>query len=110
MSLSARLNKRIVLQHKGEGQDAIGQPVAGGWINLLPGDGKVWAELRDITGREFVAAGATRNVVITTITIRHRDGVAADMRVLHGADVYSIEAVIGQDRRTLQLMCSRGMP
>jgi hypothetical protein len=30
------------------------------------------------------------------------------MRALCGADVYDIEAVLGQDRRVLTLMCSRG--
>ena len=109
MSLGARLNKRITLQVMGPTQDAAGQPVAADWANFIAdGDGKLWAEVRDVSGREFVAAGATQNKVMTTITIRYRAGVAAKMRVLHGTDVYSIEAVLGQDQRTLALMCSRG--
>lgn len=110
MSLGARLNKRITLQALVAGQDEAGEP-SSDWINVIAdGDGKLWAEIRDVTGREFVAAGATQNKVVTTITIRHRAGIVATMRALHGADVYSIEAVLGQDQRTLALMCSRGAP
>lgn len=109
MSLGARLNKRITLQVLAGGRDEAGQPLPADWTNVIAsGDGKLWAEVRDVSGREFVAAGATQNQVLTTITIRYRSGVAAKMRVLHGTDVYSIEAVLGQDQRTLALMCSRG--
>lgn len=111
MSLAARLNKRILLQVMGPAQDAAGQPIAADWTNVVAdGDGKLWAEIRDLSGREFVAAGATQNQVVSTITIRHREGVAAKMRVLHGSHIYNIEAVLGQDGRTLALMCSRGTP
>ena len=110
MSLGARLNKRITLQVLAAGQDDAGQPTDA-WTNVIAdGDGKLWAEVRDVSGREFVAAGATQNQVLTTITIRYRAGVRPKMRALHGADVYRIEAVLGQDQRTLALMCSRGAP
>lgn len=110
MSLGARLNKRITLQVLAAGQDEAGQPLPADWANVITdGDGKLWAEVRDVTGREFVAAGATQNLVLTTITIRYRAGVLPTMRALHGADVYRIEAVLGQDQRTLALMCSRGV-
>lgn len=108
MSLGGRLNKRITLQALVAGQDEAGQPTDL-WTNVITdGDGKLWAEVRDVSGREFVAAGATQNQVMTTITIRYRAGVLDKMRALHGADVYRIEAVLGQDQRTLALMCSRG--
>ena len=108
MSLAARLDKRVTLQELAVDQDEAGQPTDT-WTNVIAdGDGKLWAEIRDVTGREFVAAGATQNEVHTKITIRHRAGVLPKMRALHGADVYSIEAVLGQDQRTLVLMCSRG--
>ena len=110
MSLPIRLNKRVTLHVLGPNQDAAGQPLPADWTNFIAnGDGKLWAEVRDVTGREFVAAGATQNLVLTTITIRYRAGVAAKMRVLHGTDVYGVEAVLGQDQRTLALMCSRGV-
>ncbi|MDC8756258.1 phage head closure protein [Janthinobacterium fluminis] len=110
MSLGARLNKRVLLQVRSVAQDEAGEPLPAAWVNVVAdGDGKLWAEVRDVSGREFVAAGATQNTVLTTITIRHRGGIAAAMRVLHGADIYNIEAVLGRDGRQLLLMCSRGI-
>lgn len=111
MSLGARLNKRITLQVLAAGQDEAGQPTDV-WANFVidTPDGKIAAEVRDVSGREFVSAGATQNQVLTTITIRYRAGVLPKMRALHGTDVYRIEAVLGQDQRTLALMCSRGAP
>lgn len=107
MSLAARLNKRVLLQVQSEEQDEAGQPIEA-WANVIADDdGKVWAEVRDVTGREYVAAGATQNQVLTTIIIRRRDGVLPKMRALHGADIYNIEAVLRPDSRTLALMCSR---
>lgn len=109
MSLGARLDKRVTLQTMSRAQDAAGEPTDA-WTNVVAdGDGKLWAEVRDVSGREFVAAGATQNRVLTTITIRYRAGVVPAMRVLHGADVYRIEAVLARERRTLALMCSYGV-
>lgn len=109
MNLALRLDKRVLIQVHGAGRDAAGQPLPAAWVNLLAdGDGKVWAGIRDISGREFAAAGATQNQVLSTITIRYRAGIEAKMRILHGSLVYNIEAVLGQDGRTLALMCSKG--
>lgn len=108
MSLSARLNKRVTIQALGGGQDAIGQPIED-WANLIAdGDGKCWAEVKDVSGKEFIAADAENSAVTTRITIRYRAGITAAMRVLNGADVYKVLAVLGQENRTLLLMCERG--
>jgi len=107
MSLAARLNKRVIIQRRTTARDEIGQPLPDAWENVIPGDGKVWAEVRDISGRAFIAAGAEQSKVQTAITIRHRAGIAEQMRVLCGADTYQIDAALGQDGRTIQLMCSR---
>lgn len=108
MSLAATLDKQITPQVRVAGQDAYGSP-SQTWENLIPdGDGKVWAGIVDVSGREFLAAGGTQNAATTKITIRHMDGLDGTVRALHGATVYNIEAVLGQDGRTLLLMCSRG--
>lgn len=108
MSLSARLNKRITIQVLATGQDAIGQPTED-WTNLITeGDGKCWAEVKDVSGKEFIAADAENAKVTTRITIRHRADVTAAMRVLHGVNAYNVLAALGQADRTLLLMCERG--
>lgn len=101
---AGRINQRITLQAPMTGSDGYGEHPTG-WTDVAI----VWAAIADVSGREFLAAAATQNAVQTKITIRYRDGVVAAMRVLHGAVVYNIEAVLGQDRRELLLMCSRGL-
>jgi SPP1 family predicted phage head-tail adaptor len=109
MSIAARMDKRVTLQRQVVGRDAAGQHVAV-WENArTDGDGKVFAHVADLTGRERVAAGAQQASVQTKITIYDRAGVVPAMRVLHGADVYRIDAVLRQDNGTLLLMCARGV-
>lgn len=103
-ALSIRMDKRIKFQSPAIGQDEYGAPLTG-WTDVAT----VWASIEDLSGREFIAANATQNGVQTKITIRYRAGVLPAMRAVHGAVVYSIEAVLGQNRRELLLMCSRGV-
>lgn len=97
-----KLNRRIVIQAPITSQDANGEPVAG-WTMVAT----VWASIEDITGREYLAAAGTQNPVQTKIAIRYRAGIVPAMRVLDGETAYNIEAVLGQDRISLLLMCSR---
>lgn len=98
------LNRRVTIQQRATGQNAYGEPNTG-WTDVAT----VWAAIADVNGREFMAAQATQNAVQTKITIRYRPGIVAAMRVVHGSDIYNIEAVLGQDRQALLLMCSRGV-
>lgn len=99
------LDKRVTLQRYTESKDASGALIMA-WANVITaGDGKLWARVRDMTGRQFVAAGATQNTVATEVRIRLRDGIQAKMRVLHREKIYDIEAVLERDGRWLDLMC-----
>lgn len=105
MSLSQRLNKRITIQQKTAGQDGAGQPIDT-WTTVAT----VWAEVKDVSGREFIAAQAGQAEVTTKVTIRYLAGIKSDMRVVHGADVYNIIVPLDAgDKRELLLMCSRGV-
>lgn len=108
MSLAARLNKRVLIQAPPTGQDANGEPLTT-WTDFVTDttDHKVWAEVSDISGREYVAAAAVQNSVQTKILIRYRDGIKASMRVVHGSDIYNIETPLEQGGRTILLMCSK---
>lgn len=96
------LDQRITIESPGETQDENGEMVPG-WTLVAT----VWASVVDISGREFVAAGAIQNKAQTKVVIRFRDGILPAMRVLHRGIAYNIEAVLGQDRVELLLMCSR---
>ena len=99
---AGRLNRRCTLQQPGTTTDELGQPIPG-WTDVAT----VWASIVDVSGREYVAAGGLQNAAQTKITIRYRSGIVPSMRVVHGSDAYNVEAVLGQDRRGLLLMCSR---
>ena len=106
-ALALRMDKRITLQAPANSKNEIGEDIAG-WTNFVTeGDGKTWASIVDISGREFIAASAVQTSAQTKITLRYLAGVVPSMRVLYGAAVYNIEAVLDKDRRTRLLMCSR---
>jgi len=101
-----RLDKRVMLQAKSEARDRLNKKIDA-WVNV--GSGELWASVKDISGRQFVAAGGTQNQVQTEIVIRRRAGVLPSMRILHGVFAYDIEAVLERDRQWLVLMCKKGV-
>jgi SPP1 family predicted phage head-tail adaptor len=96
------LPRRITIQTPSATQDANGEPLTT-WTTW----GTAWADIEDQTGRQYIASGGVQNAVQTQITIRWRAGVVPSMRITHGANTYRIEAVLGQDKRFMQLMCAR---
>jgi SPP1 family predicted phage head-tail adaptor len=107
VSLAQRLNRRVTLQVPASGQHTTGEALIG-WTNFVTtGDGALWAEVLDISGREFIAAGAEQNSVQTKVTIRDRAGIIPSMQLLYKGEPFSIDAVLGKDGRTLTLMCSK---
>jgi SPP1 family predicted phage head-tail adaptor len=109
-ALALRLNKRVTIQKRQAGQDAAGQPLTS-WVNVFDTpDGKIAAAVDDMSGRQYLAAQAGQNEVQTTITVRrYSTAVLASMRVVHGSDIYDIQAVLKQNNGTLLLMCSTGV-
>ena len=97
-------NHKIKIQRRVEGQAPDGEPTDD-WADVTPT--MVWADIRDVSGREYVAAGAEQATVITRIRIWRRDDVTAAMRVLHGAKVYDIKAALLEGNDTTLLMCMR---
>ena len=96
------LNNRVTLQALVEGQDEIGQPVTA-WADLAT----VWADIRHQSGSEAIKANAETSIVKASIRIRRRTDVTAAMRVVHGATVYEIKAVLPdeQSRDKMDLVC-----
>ena len=86
---AGRLNRRCTLQQPGTATDALGQPIHG-WTDVA----LVWASIRHLSGVEAIKADATVSTVKASIRIRWRPGLNAGMRVVHDAQVYSIEAVL----------------
>ena len=89
MMQAGRLDSRVTIQAPGTATDELGQPIHG-WTDVA----MVWASIRHLSGVEAIKADATVSTVKASIRIRWRPGLNAGMRVVHDAQVYSIEAVL----------------
>ena len=105
--LGQRLRHRVTIEQVTETRDADGGVVTA-WATL---HSKVPAEIVPLSGREFVAAQAAQAGITARMTIRYVAGITPKMRVVHGADIYNIEAVLPDPtlRRHLTLMVSTGV-
>lgn len=100
------LKDRITIQRHTQERGAFGAPKPGAaaWVDLA----KVWADVKHPSGLGAIKAGAEVSIVRASIRIRRRADVLAGMRVLFGAAVYDIEAVLpGQTRDYLDLACKK---
>jgi SPP1 family predicted phage head-tail adaptor len=66
---------------------------------------EVWGALRPVSGGEAGEADGVRGRLTHEIWIRHRDGVTPDMRLVLGARVIEIRAVIAHGWRHRFLRC-----
>lgn len=105
--LAQRLRHRVTIEQVTETRDTWGG-VDTTWSTL---HASVPAEIVPLSGREFVAAQAAQAGVTARMTIRYVPGITTKMRVVHGSDIYNIEAVLPDPtlRRHLTLMVSTGV-
>lgn len=105
--ISTQLRHRIDIEHRVVTRDEWGGAVE----TWTPFALDVPAEIRPLSGKEFIASASLQAAVDTRITIRFIDGVTAAMRVKHGPDVYAVSAVLPDPslKRHLTLMCQRGV-
>ncbi|MDR6767724.1 SPP1 family predicted phage head-tail adaptor [Acidovorax delafieldii] len=96
------LRNRITIERQTTDQDAGGQPLEV-WTPMAT----VWADIRNPTGLGAIRADAQAAVVKTSIRIRWRTDIEAGMRVVHGATVYEIGAVLPDHARRefVDLVC-----
>lgn len=102
MTFSATLRHRVRIEQHTTARDAAGQPT-NAWVTVAT----LWADIRLLGGLESIKAGAVTEKVRASIRIRTRAGIDSGMRVVHGAKVYQIEAVLPdlEDRRHIDLVC-----
>lgn len=105
---SGKLRHRVQIQRPVPEQDLqTGEPITD-WQAVAD----TWADISPVSGREFLAAGAEQSEVRAKITIRHRDGVDATMRVVYRGLYYAIHAVLpdaDSGREHLTLMVAEGV-
>lgn len=99
-----QMNSRVTLQARSASVDALGQPVET-WSDVAT----VWANIRHPSGLSAIKADADVSIVKASIRIRYRTDIDAGMRVVHGARIYDIQAVLPDEseRQTVDLVCRK---
>lgn len=99
------LRHRIELHERGSTQDPDTGEVTDGW----PLFAEVWANVRPLSVREFIAAGTETSKIQVMVQLRYLAGVKPSMRVRHGDRLYQVEGVLPDPisgREWLTLACS----
>ena len=104
---AGQLDQRLTLQSRATGVDVLGQ-ASGAWADVAT----VWGRARPLRSRELFAAGAMQDVTDVEFTIRHRDGITANMRVIWRGvphDITGQPIDIDGQRQWLELLTSSGV-
>ena len=105
---AGKLRHRITLQKPVKAQS----PATGAIVNSWADVATLWADINDLSVREFVAAQAGQSEVTSRITIRYRDDVTNKHRILYRGRIYNIQGVLADDKsgsEYLTLPCSQGV-
>ncbi len=96
------LRHRVTIQQKSVTRDTYGAEVVS-WTDVVT----VWAEITDLSGREYFDAQKVNAEVNTKVRIRHRTDLVPTMRVVEGSRTLEVLAVIDTDgrKRETVLMC-----
>ena len=101
MISAADLNQRVNIEQRTGSQDELGQPIES-WVLVAA----VWASVKHVSGLSAIKGDADVSTVKASIRIRYMAGIDAGMRVVHGASIYDIKAVLpNQAERYVDLVC-----
>ncbi|AOJ07592.1 phage head closure protein [Burkholderia mayonis] len=90
MLKAGELTERITIEKRGGGENENGEPLPGDWVEHA----SVWANVRFLSGKEYVVSGAVRSSAVASMRIRFREDVDAEMRVWHTGRLYDVVAVL----------------
>jgi SPP1 family predicted phage head-tail adaptor len=70
----------------------------------------VWADVRYLNGRQYLTSNAEANAATASVRVRYRADLRANMRLVFGATVFDIVAVLPDEegRDHLDLACATG--
>lgn len=103
MNLSTNLRYKVAIQAvTGTTADDHGQQIPD-WATVA----EPWVDIRYLNGLSTIKAGADHSVVQASIRLRYRTGLNAGMRVVHGATVFEIQAILPDElsRVYMDLTC-----
>lgn len=108
---TTRLRHRLTLQQEVKTIDG-----AGGYVRTWQNIADLWAEIssingKSIYGREKLYAGQIQSEISHKITIRYRNGISTEMRLLFENRAFNIRAVLNiqENNDILELMVEEGV-
>lgn len=104
------LRHRLTIQAENPTADGGGGQGADPWADPVT-VATVWGRVEPLKGRERMQAMQLRGQVSHRVTIRHRPGITAQMRVLFDGRAFNIRAVVNVEERNriLELLCEEGI-
>ena len=98
-----KLRHRIDIQQPVTVQDSYGQAVIT-WATV----DTVWGSVDELSGRELLVSKQVASNVTTRITIRHYQGLNTQYRIVYGGNVYNIESVIEDAKKSkMEIMAKK---
>lgn len=94
-----KLRHWITIQSYTPTRDSFGAEVEH-WQDVM----KVWASVEPLTGKEYFAAQEVNAEVSVKVIMRYSPGIQPEMRVIFGARVFEILAVMNTEERNKQLI------
>lgn len=110
MAIAAgRLRHRIRIQQQENVQDSAGY-MSTMWVDVA----EVWAAIEPLSVREFIASQQMQSEITARITIRYREGLMPQMRILHPARnrIYNPHGWLADPESGLEYLtapCSEGV-
>lgn len=83
------LPHKIVIEYPVHEQDSYGSDEVN-WLTFA----SVWAGKAPFSAKEFTAAKALHSKLTARFTIRYREDITAEMRIIHRGKIYNIEGVL----------------
>jgi len=103
---AGKYRHRVTLQSKIVTRDAMGGEAII-WTDVATG---VPARVEALSGRALMTAQQAQSEVSARILLRFRADIQPDWRVVHGADVYAIHAIIPDvEGVEINLQCAKGL-
>lgn len=95
----SKLRHRITIQENISVKDSFGAETPN-WTDVA----SVWASIEPLSGKEFFAAQQINAEVNTKITMRYREGIKPEMRVVFNERMFNIISVINENERNISLI------
>jgi len=95
--VAGRMDRRVVLQTFTASRDTAGQPIKT-WANLASAP-EVWAQVEHLTAKESMGDSAAVGEQTTRFTMRYRDDLSVEGRIVYDGENYDIQSIVELGRR-----------